>query len=68
MATILPTALTAIRVDQFFELPEQILAVVWASGSFGVILNAKGSVFFVTQTSDGIVVQINVSHFQTIRQ
>ena len=42
MATILPTALTAIRVDQFFELPEQILAVVWASGSFGVILNAKG--------------------------
>ena len=61
--TIPQTALTAIGVDQFLELPEQILAVVWASGGFGVILNAEGRVFFMTQTSDGIVVQVNMSHF-----
>ena len=61
--TIPQTALTAIGVDQFFELAKQVLAIVWASGGFRVILNTEGCVFFVPQTSDGVVVQINVSHF-----
>ena len=42
------TTFTAIGVNQSFELPEQILAVVWTSGGFGVILNTERRVFFVT--------------------
>lgn len=45
---------------------EQIGAVVGTGRGFGVVLNAKGGKFFVSNSGDGIVVEVPVGDFQAI--
>src|SRR4051812_16691814 len=50
------------------EVPEKIMAIVWAGGSFRVILHAEGGDFIVRETFDGFVVQTAMRHAQERRQ
>ena len=43
---------------------EQVSAIVWAGGSFGVVLNAKCGDFTMPYAGDGVIVQVAVSDFQ----
>ena len=47
---------------------EQIGAVVGTGRGLGVVLNTKGGKLSVSNSSDGIVVEVPVSDFQAIRQ
>ena len=49
-----------ILVDHRSELLEQVLAIMRAGGGFRVILNAEGRMLFVSQSGNGVVIQVNV--------
>ena len=55
------------RLNHFPKLAKQILAVVGPGGGFGVILDTKGRKFAVLQTSDRVVIQIDMSYLKAIR-
>jgi len=50
------------------ELVEQVGAVVWSGGRFGVLLHTEGLMLAMSNTGDRIVVQVTVSDLQAARQ
>ena len=46
---------------QFYEVIEQIIRVVWAGGSFGVVLDGEGRLVFAAESLVRIVVEVQMS-------
>lgn len=51
---------------QIAELPEQIERVMWSRRGFGVILDTEHRFFFVAQSLDGSVIEVDMCHFDRI--
>lgn len=51
-------------LEHGLECVEQVSTIVWAGGSFRVVLNAKCGDFTMPYAGDGVIVQVAVSDFQ----
>ncbi len=56
-------AAACLRTYQFSEAGKEVERIVGAWSGFGMILNAEHRLFLVSQSLNGLVVQVDVCHF-----
>jgi hypothetical protein len=52
--------------ELFLEPCEEVMAVVWAGGRFGVVLDGEGRSLAVANPRDRVVIEVAMGHFQAI--
>ena len=63
-----PAKLCRDALHQFYEFAEQIVAVVWSGSCFWMVLHSEGWVSLMSNSFDGLVVQIDMGDFNVVWQ